>query len=63
MSYDDPIRLPPAGRLGRANQARVQRILDPAPSRRVLDLESGTGEHARIVAAKGFEVVGIDASA
>jgi glycine/sarcosine N-methyltransferase len=33
-----------------------------AGARRVLDLGSGTGEHARFLAAKGFEVVGIDSS-
>jgi glycine/sarcosine N-methyltransferase len=30
---------------------------------RVLDLGSGTGEHSRFLASKGFEVVGIDSSA
>lgn len=29
---------------------------------RLLDLGSGTGEHSRFLAARGFEVVGIDAS-
>lgn len=29
---------------------------------RVLDLGSGTGEHARFLASRGFEVVGIDSS-
>jgi SAM-dependent methyltransferase len=32
------------------------------PSRRVLDLGCGTGEHARFLAEKGFEVVGVDVS-
>lgn len=40
----------------------LERILGSAPSRRVLDLGSGTGEHARFLAGKGFEVTGIDAS-
>jgi len=31
-------------------------------SGRVLDLGSGTGEHSRFLASKGFEVVGIDSS-
>ncbi len=34
--------------------------LGEAPSRRVVDLGSGTGEHARWLAGKGFEVVGIE---
>lgn len=37
-------------------------VLDTAPSRRVLDLGSGTGEHSRHLAAAGFDVIGIDAS-
>jgi glycine/sarcosine N-methyltransferase len=32
------------------------------PSRRLLDLGCGTGEHARFFADKGFEVVGVDVS-
>ena len=40
----------------------LERVLGSAPSRRVLDLGSGTGEHARFLAAKGFQVIGIDAS-
>lgn len=32
------------------------------PSRRLLDLGCGTGEHARYFAEKGFEVVGVDVS-
>lgn len=40
----------------------LERVLGSAPSRRVLDLGSGTGEHARFLADRGFEVVGIDAS-
>ena len=32
------------------------------PSRRILDLGCGTGEHARFLAEQGFEVVGVDAS-
>ena len=49
--------------------ARLQRewpFLDPllaaAPSRRVLDLGSGTGEHARLISSKGYEVLGLDTS-
>jgi SAM-dependent methyltransferase len=33
-----------------------------APSKRILDLGSGTGEHARFLASKGFDVTGIDSS-
>lgn len=36
--------------------------LEAAPSKRVLDLGSGTGEHSRHMASQGYEVVGIDAS-
>lgn len=32
------------------------------PSRRLLDLGCGTGEHARFFAEKGFEVIGVDVS-
>ena len=39
-----------------------ERMLAGAPSRRVLDLGCGPGEHARLFVSKGFEVVGIDAS-
>lgn len=33
------------------------------PSKRLLDLGCGTGEHARFLVEQGFEVVGVDASA
>ncbi len=36
------------------------RVLADAPSRRVIDLGSGTGEHARWLADQGFAVVGIE---
>jgi SAM-dependent methyltransferase len=38
----------------------LSRALGPAG--RLLDLGSGTGEHSRFLASKGFEVVGIDSS-
>lgn len=41
----------------------LERVLASGPSRRVIDLGCGAGEHARWLAARGFEVVGIDASA
>lgn len=37
-------------------------VLDGAPSKRVLDLGCGTGRHARFLAERGFEVVGIEGS-
>lgn len=37
-------------------------LLSGAPSKRVLDLGSGTGEHARFLASKGFDVTGVDSS-
>lgn len=40
----------------------LERALDGAPSRRVLDLGCGPGEHARLLVSHGFEVVGVDAS-
>jgi glycine/sarcosine N-methyltransferase len=40
----------------------LESVLATGPSRRLLDLGSGTGEHARFLAAHGFEVVGVDSS-
>lgn len=40
----------------------LSRVLEAGPSRRVLDLGCGPGEHSRRLAAAGFEVVGVDAS-
>lgn len=40
----------------------LERVLSAAPSKRVLDLGCGGGEHARFLAGRGFEVIGIDAS-
>ena len=40
----------------------LQSVLGTAPNRRLLDLGCGTGEHSRFLAAKGFDVVGIDSS-
>ncbi len=41
----------------------LERALANGPSRRILDLGSGPGEHARFLASRGFEVVGVDQSA
>jgi SAM-dependent methyltransferase len=40
----------------------LARVLSSAPTPRVLDLGCGTGEHGRLLASRGFEVVGIDQS-
>lgn len=40
----------------------LEQVLGDVPSRKLLDLGSGTGEHARFLAAKGFDVLGVDAS-
>jgi SAM-dependent methyltransferase len=39
-----------------------EELLRTAPSKRILDLGSGTGEHARFLASKGFDVTGVDSS-
>jgi SAM-dependent methyltransferase len=40
----------------------LDEVLRDAPSKSILDLGSGTGEHARFLAAKGFDVTGVDTS-
>jgi SAM-dependent methyltransferase len=40
----------------------LERVLTDAPDRRLLDLGCGPGEHARLLASHGFDVVGVDAS-
>lgn len=41
----------------------LEEVLGSGPSRRILDLGCGTGEHSRFLVAHGLEVVGVDASA
>ena len=41
----------------------LEEILGSGPSRRVLDLGCGTGEHSRYLVSQGYEVVGVDSSA
>jgi glycine/sarcosine N-methyltransferase len=40
----------------------LEEVLSSGPSKRILDLGSGTGEHARYLVSQGFQVVGIDSS-
>ena len=41
----------------------LRRVLESGPSRRVLDLGCGSGEHSRFLQSLGFETTGVDASA
>ena len=41
----------------------LARVLGRAPVPRLLDLGCGSGEHSRFLAAQGFQVTGVDASA
>lgn len=40
----------------------LEEILSNGPSKRILDLGCGSGEHARFLVSKGFQVVGVDDS-
>ncbi len=40
----------------------LEEVLATGPTRRILDLGCGTGEHARFLVSKGFRVVGVDSS-
>jgi glycine/sarcosine N-methyltransferase len=42
--------------------AFLEKPFASAPAKRILDLGSGTGEHARFFAGHGYEVVGVDVS-
>lgn len=57
LNYDTAIDWP--ARLEREGPF-LRRALAAAPSRRVVDLGAGTGEHAQWLAALGFTVVGIE---
>ena len=41
---------------------RVARTYAPGPVRRILDLGCGTGGHALLLASRGYDVTGVDAS-
>lgn len=64
----DPFALVDYGRLidWEARFARewpfLAHVLSSAPTPRVLDLGCGTGEHSRLLASRGFDLVGVDAS-
>lgn len=47
----------------RREEPFLLRFLDRAPERSLLDLGCGTGEHSRHFAARGWRVLGVDASA
>jgi len=57
LNYDSAVDW--RGRLAREGPF-LRATLERAPSRRIVDLGSGTGEHARWLAGHGFEVVGIE---
>ncbi len=40
----------------------LQRVLGAGPSRQVLDLGCGSGEHTRFLTALGFQAIGVDVS-
>lgn len=40
----------------------LNEVLGSGPSRRILELGSGTGEHARFLATRGYSVVAVDSS-
>ena len=46
----------------RREEPLLRAVLGSGPSRRVLDLGCGTGEHALFLASIGFEVTGVDVS-
>src|SRR5436190_11972778 len=57
LNYDTAVDWPE--RLAREGPFLL-RVLEPAPSRRILDLGSATGAQAAWLAAQGFSVVGIE---
>ncbi|WP_035484908.1 class I SAM-dependent methyltransferase [Geminicoccus roseus] len=56
-TYDQPLRLFPV------EEPTVRRLLEDLPKGQVLDAACGTGRHAAWLAARGHEVLGVDASA
>ena len=56
QTYDAPLRLFPV------EEPTVRRLLETLPPGRIVDAACGTGRHSAWLAARGHEVVGVDAS-